>query len=375
MGLVFHIILFYLMMFPLLIIHEFGHAVTARLLGFKIFSITIGYGEQLFQASVFGIKIKCNLYPFYGLTFAIPQDSKRSKLKMWLFVLGGPITHIIFILACLFIYQNDINSLIFARGIASGFEPVKVLFYANVVLLLVNIIPRKVNSIGTGIYTDGFYLLKIPFAKKEKYAELVNYIPHMEAAELLHDGFFDRAIVKYEQLTADEPDDVLIKHNLAIARLGHGKYQEALDTLIEILEAPEPENEQFKRILKNNVAFVICVLNQADKFIEAESFSREAYEAFPKFPPFIGTRGAVLIRTGRLKEGIELSEKAYKFNTIRHARASNACMIALGEAKMGNFKNAHKWMSTARREYLDEPLIPIIAKEVEELNTLISEEI
>ena len=77
-------------LFPLVFIHEFGHAFAAKLLGFKVLGITIGGGKKRVETVLYGINLQINTYPTHGVTRMIPRGARLTRLKLWLSVLGGP---------------------------------------------------------------------------------------------------------------------------------------------------------------------------------------------------------------------------------------------------------------------------------------------
>jgi membrane-associated protease RseP (regulator of RpoE activity) len=48
-----NLLIIFLMLFPIIFLHELGHAFVGRILGFKVFSIVMGYGKNLFEFELF----------------------------------------------------------------------------------------------------------------------------------------------------------------------------------------------------------------------------------------------------------------------------------------------------------------------------------
>src|SRR5439155_1522526 len=73
--------------------HELGHAVLARLFGYKQIRILIGSGKQLFSVKFFGFAWLFNLIPFGGLTLFAPS-SKISRWKHFAVLAAGPLVNL-----------------------------------------------------------------------------------------------------------------------------------------------------------------------------------------------------------------------------------------------------------------------------------------
>lgn len=363
MYLLLNTILFMLFLFPLVVIHELGHASVAKLFGFRIFSMTVGYGKRLFEIKPFGIKMKFNLYPLSGMTVAIPRDEKGFRLKYWLYIFGGPATHLAFILILgpLFVSRASVANFISQPTFVEPF------LLTNLFLLIGNLVPKKADGIGPGVYTDGHHLLRVPFFDHSDFTRILGLARQVEAFELMHSGKYAEATVIFEALVAERPDDTALKHDLAVLRLGNGDYHSALSTFEDLWDTGGMADEKHNVILKNNIAFLTAIVKKSEKYIEAENYSREALAESPLFAPFITTRGLVLLRTGRTAEGLEHLKRSFNRHSNPGQRAGDACFIAIGEAQRNDFKKSAKWIDVAKREFPNHHLIARAEAEILEL--------
>ena len=78
----------------LLVVHESGHAIAGRILGFKVFWIRIGRGWRLAEFSVFAIKVKLNLALIDSATMVASPGAEWIRLRLWLAIAAGPGTHL-----------------------------------------------------------------------------------------------------------------------------------------------------------------------------------------------------------------------------------------------------------------------------------------
>jgi tetratricopeptide (TPR) repeat protein len=321
MWFVINFITFFFFQYLLIILQEFGHALTARMVGFRVFSLRIGYGKTIFETSLFGIPVIINALPFIGLTTAVPRTESLLKLRLGLYVFAGPSTHIFF-LAVVYVISPDSFYLGYVVPKAlTGFAPIEMLNITNILLLAVNLFPHRVVKPMGEFITDGYHLLKILFTKQPSLKEYQDAVPRLEALEHMRRGEVEKAIAIYQRLLAAAPGNDLLRHDLAIANLHRGEYEQARRLFIEVFDTEEFEKPVKKILLMNNIAWVSAVLNRPEWLEQADDYSQRAYLFAPNLVNFMGTRGTVLIRLGRYKEGIDLLKKAYRYQSTNEARA------------------------------------------------------
>ena len=60
-----------------LLVHELGHAVAARALGVRLWSVTLGYGPPLWNRELFGCRVRVGLLPLRG-GISLHDDDARA---------------------------------------------------------------------------------------------------------------------------------------------------------------------------------------------------------------------------------------------------------------------------------------------------------
>lgn len=312
---------------------------------------------------------------------ALPKTRKLFKTRMWFYVAGGLVVQILLVVLCyLILGENEFLDTIHPKNIFIRFAPITDFVYANAFLFFINIIPSKVNLPTGPAHTDGYRLLTIPFIKAEGLDELNLLFEELEAIECIRLEKFDEALKKYEGFQKLKPDNFLMNVNIAQIQLAKGNLEEARKMFVDVLERIETEKprnkideqnyERFRYILYNNIAWTNVVYHRADLLEEADDYSRKALNSSPKFSAFLGTRGAVLIRKGQIKEGIELLKRAYKYHSDNSARSAELMLIGIGEAKLGNKKQALSKLEQARKIHSNNYFFPIAEKEIiESLNS------
>src|SRR5256712_12014981 len=72
----------FLVMFTLIIaVHEFGHYITARLLGMRVLEFAFGFPPRLFAIRRGGIDYSVNVLPFGGLVRLLGQDAFSTQQR------------------------------------------------------------------------------------------------------------------------------------------------------------------------------------------------------------------------------------------------------------------------------------------------------
>ena len=75
-------IVFYILFWvPMLIVHELGHALAARMLGWQVREIVIGFGRTLWQFQYGSTRIKIKLAPIEGYVLPAPVDPGNVRMR------------------------------------------------------------------------------------------------------------------------------------------------------------------------------------------------------------------------------------------------------------------------------------------------------
>jgi hypothetical protein len=150
-GMLFLIIVQWLMILP----HELGHAVAARLFGYTQIRILIGMGKPLLSFDFAGFYWVFNPVPFGGLTLAKPPE-KVNRWKHLAFVSAGLAVNALFaIVAWLFIAPDGL--------VHSPGSVAKLFFWGNVIVVAENLIPRAVQTSYGSTFTDGWQIWHVLF--------------------------------------------------------------------------------------------------------------------------------------------------------------------------------------------------------------------
>ena len=81
---------FILFWIPLLFIHEFGHAIVAKLLGWRVERIVIGFGRVLAHIRLLGAPMEIRMIPLEGFVQIAPKTITLARFKHALIYFAGP---------------------------------------------------------------------------------------------------------------------------------------------------------------------------------------------------------------------------------------------------------------------------------------------
>ena len=145
-AMLFLVIIQWLMILP----HELGHAIAARLFGYSQIRIMIGMGKPLFSFDFAGFYWVFNPIPFGGLTFSKPP-ARLNRWKHLIFVSAGlAVNAIAAFVAWLFIGPDQ---LFHSPGTVA-----KLFFWGNLIVIAENLIPRAVRTSYGDTFTDGWQI-------------------------------------------------------------------------------------------------------------------------------------------------------------------------------------------------------------------------
>jgi hypothetical protein len=149
--------IFLLLVTPALLIipHELGHALTARLVKFRDVRVVIGVGPPLWVGKVFGFPWVFNRY-WVGGWVTFDGGESYSRVNRFAVVAAGPLVNALLMLA---IWVGWAPSGLPSVSTVSG-----VLFWANAILVVENLMPAYVNLGDRRLATDGMQLAQILFA-------------------------------------------------------------------------------------------------------------------------------------------------------------------------------------------------------------------
>ena len=346
-----------------LVAHELGHAAMGKTLGFKIYGITIGSGPALLKSNALGFPFTVHLRPFSAKTYLASPSDHHLRLRRWLTTLAGPATHALVLGAVcgLFGWSYMLQSLrqfsISRPGIPGW------LIMLNGALLIGSLLPFQLSG-STGVRSDGYRLITIPFLTEAKFAAYRAGYLEMEARELLFSKRYAEAIELYDRALKINTKSTMSVEGLHSAYLLLGNYARARELIVSLVAKGDIAKGPLRNTVLNNIAWADIMLDDPALLDEADRYSAETITKNRRYPYYKGTRGAVLVSMGKYEDGIRLLSEAYRRHTAKAARGSVAYFAAIGEARRGNRNEAENWLKTAVQNSPDDCLRQRVEAEI-----------
>ena len=128
---------------PLLFLHEFGHALMAKVCGWKVERTVIGLGGILHETTLFGAPMEIRMIPLEGFVSIVPQNLHLVRIKHALIYFAGPgIELLVFLVIMLFLGTDQMftfNDNYYHIALQS-------LGYAALVGAVLNLIPLGIRT-------------------------------------------------------------------------------------------------------------------------------------------------------------------------------------------------------------------------------------
>jgi Zn-dependent protease len=328
--------------YPLIALHEVGHAVAARAAGFEVVQVAIGIGRRLWAGSVAGVRVVVNAVPVGGYTMAGTLDRRNLRRRFFALVAGGPLVN-----AGLMLIGLALISVTPLHGSSAYWLAfLWVLAALNGFMLIGNLIPhRLIGPYELG--SDGMQMLQAISADQARQDIWMEgyFVARWMVCRDLRD--IEGALRWCAQGLERHPRSWSIGSCRAFTLLETGDALGARAILLGLREHPDLKPIH-RLVLNNNLAWADFLANDATLLGEADALSKEALEAMPWQVTFQSTRGSVLVALGRQAEGLSLLKKAFDEEIDSRNRATIASVLAMANASTGEVAAGQEWLDRAR---------------------------
>jgi hypothetical protein len=332
----------FLLSYPMIFLHELMHALVARLVGFHVFIIHLGAGRVIYSTRLFGIRWYIHNGPISGSTSVAGLPMPYYQARQFLILSAGPGFHVVLIV---------LLNWLMAAG--RGLFPVWVdtmlvmLFFFNVFVLLVNMIPRETTYAAGVTGTDGYQMLKI-LQGKDQPENFAGYYA-AQALDATDRGDSAEARRWCDAGREQYPDDPVLLQTDCFLLLRGEDYALARGLLIHQLQIEPKMPEVRKYITYNNIAYADLMLEDPGLLPQADTLSAEAFNNMPWEPAIIGTRGETLIQLGQVADGIALLKLALARNVDPKNKALDAAYLARAKFRCGQLQDSKKYLGLAEK--------------------------
>jgi tetratricopeptide (TPR) repeat protein len=336
---------------PLVIaVHEGGHWLAARAMGFDVHGVRIGAGRTLARFRWLGVPVTWAENPVLGMVQCSIRGRRLLRLRCLVMLLAGPATHLLWIALAVWLTDALGHRLL---GFADGFRPLASLAMMNGALLIGNLLPLRVGELPT----DGAQVLALPFLTQAQRERMVGERWALPARLAFVEGEFARAQSLVDEGLRECPGDLVLEAVASALAIERCEHERAHERLLALRARPELNDEQ-RAMLANDLAWNLHVRGRSEDVADADAFSLEAYLRLGEQPPVLSTRGGVLVDLGRAQEAFRLLVNAVEKVTDARPRASVLCDLARAEHLLGRPAVAQARLAEARAANPDCRLLP-----------------
>ncbi|MEM6638814.1 MAG: site-2 protease family protein [Pseudomonadota bacterium] len=297
-------VLFFITFWPLmLLLHELGHAGMARLLGWRVGHLSLGFGPVLWRGQVAGTAVTLRAVPIEGYVVPAPNSASGARWKSALVYAAGPGAELALLGALIALFGADA---VFSESTEPGALALKTLAIVIIWGAGFNLLPFAFK----GGVSDGLGILLSPLMDDDGIEQRLTTLEEMAAEELANAGRTDEAVALLDRLIGrNRKPDRLIDQSVAILAAA-GEHDAARERLAGRL--PEtPISEMDDVGLLHLDALTHLAAEKPDAFSLDLSLNR-ARRLAPDNRSLDVTRGIADIRRGRTVEGADRLAAAYR---------------------------------------------------------------
>ena len=160
-------LLFVVFWIPLLFIHEFGHAIMAKILGWRVERIVIGFGKVLAHTRLLGAPMEIRTIPLEGFVQIAPKTVTLARIKHALIYFAGPGIELL----AFFIILNMLGGLDQMFTVTNDYYRIALQSFAFAALAgaVINLIPIGIITKDGSTPNDGMGILLCLFSSGTDY--------------------------------------------------------------------------------------------------------------------------------------------------------------------------------------------------------------
>lgn len=326
------------------IIHEFGHVLAGRSVGFRIFAVEIGWGRVVAEFFLWKMRMRFRSILFGGFVRGVPKEIRHYRLRESIFIMGGPLANALLIwLGFELLWIDEV----FESGLFQGFIPVRMLMLSNAVMLIYSLFPHEMNTQHGKSGNDMLLLWRTWRQPETQFRELPTFYHIYESEYLQSQKQFDKAKECIEAGLESFRGCYYLELAEANNLLASKRYSDARRAYVLLL-GRYGKHADIRSLLFNSIAWTNLMSGDLSLLPEADACSRLALEQMREMSYFKGTRGSILVELGQFEEGLRLLYEAVKSHPERSGQAQDVCCIGIAERKRGNLQKSRAYFKIAR---------------------------
>lgn len=281
---------------PMLVLHELGHALVARWLGWTVSEVVIGFGKEVTRFRIGSTLVRVKTLPIEGYVIPAPTTLTGVRGKSALIFAAGPAFELLFVAFCRVIvgpeYFAPSESLWViawqSAGVAAGIGAV------------FNLIPYRSEE---GM-SDGLGIVTSLLAEPRDFAARLASPALRHIRSLIHQEKFTAALAAAELAQVRHGDDPRPAAYAAVCTAANGDVDAALDAL-EALGHPDDCPPLMRNELLLCAAWAVLFGDRNTLLHDAEAACRRVLDVEPKHALAHVLLGRLQLRRGRSREALE----------------------------------------------------------------------
>lgn len=351
---------------PLLVVlHELGHVIAARLVKVRVYAIAIGREPWWFDRDIAGVRLRIGGFMLGGAVCHEPSEGPRSRLRSIFITAGGPLMNLLvagiaFAWAAALPSSLDQSLVRFALLIVGA---------ASAAQGIANLWPRPVQVMGRQTPNDGARIMALLSGQADDPNKQRGGGHYLRAQFAFYDRRFDVARLEVAQalelLIDAMPRDACTVLWAAIA-CETGDARGAVAAL-RPLHGDATKEPAVRVGIANNLAWGLFLLDEPDGFEEGLSAIADARRIAPWERACLSTQACLMAASattgnGRATEALQLIGKFR--SPPRNASEAAALCVARGlvAAFQGEVSAARAEYERARALVVDSPILRLLER-------------
>ena len=350
--------------FPLLALHELGHALAAVLVGARLCRVVIGVGRPWLQLQVGGVPVTVRVIPAGGYVSAAPRTVEGARWRMAVVYAGGPGLELLFLL---FLVATVGAERLLAPSQEIGIIALQSVAAALVLGIAFNLFPWLTHD---GHPTDGLGILTSPLASDAAVERWVTAGAIAEIEPLLRTRRVSDAMARIEPDLERHPENVWLVLLLASLWREADEPRRAGQLVEPWLERDLPVEQG--AAVHAAVAAAARDLGQQDLLETAAEHAAMALEAFPLDPSLHVLQASIALERGQAQMAVAQLEAARErlgsslgtADADHRARDECDAWLALAWSRRGHHREARQIVTQLRERGAQGRLLDRVVAEI-----------
>ncbi|HEX2852576.1 MAG TPA: site-2 protease family protein [Opitutaceae bacterium] len=350
--------LVYAAVFLVIFVHEGGHWFFGRLVGIRINEFVVGAGVHGLQFTWRGIRFSFRPWLSSGYVRAIPARTNLQFRRQLIYMAGGVVAEVLFLLVLFFAPTWDHDSFGQAFTILRRYALI-----SGVLGLWASVWPRMATLDGHRTPNDAL-LIQLAWQNRGK-ADAIwqQQESAAEANALCRAGKYVEAAAAVERMLLSDPRNAELMRSLASIHAAAKNWDRAMLVHHDIIQHSEPKSLQRVHAIDHAATFALQLGNR-DELVRLRPLVEEALQIDAQ-PTVRGTLGSIMIELDDTVAGVEQLNRCLAGSIADHDIAIANAYLAKAALKLGRKQRAGELLGFAKARGADLPLVKRIVQELE----------